>query len=305
MSYLWSDLRFFEETVKVKKLKDLLDAKSHNGLAGIQERIKAMKWLLAMMSKGRDMSDFYPDVVKNVIVKSVELKKLVYIFLMHYADHDSQCRELALLSINTFQKDMLDPNPLIRALALRTMSSIRNRDIGQLQIMAVNKCSVDNSAYVRKICAHAVCKIYRLNEEHEETLVNIVGKLLHDHSLVVISSALNAYQEICPLRYDLIHPCYKKLCKVLVDLNEWGQITLLTILARYCRVFFLNPDSDASESQPYTGGDYQYERSQRVSNDGNSFHSISTVVRPRQLPTADELASFYSHTEGLTSKSEQ
>lgn len=37
------------------------------------------------MARGRDVSDFYPDVVKNVIVKSVECKKLVYTFLVAYA----------------------------------------------------------------------------------------------------------------------------------------------------------------------------------------------------------------------------
>merc|ERR1712025_581960 len=35
-----------------------------------------MKWLLAMMSKGRDASEFFSDVVKNVVAKSVEVKKM-------------------------------------------------------------------------------------------------------------------------------------------------------------------------------------------------------------------------------------
>ena len=60
------------------------------------------------------MSKFFPYVVKNVIVKSVELKKLVYMFLTHYADSSAECRELALLSINSFQKDMTDKNPVSR-----------------------------------------------------------------------------------------------------------------------------------------------------------------------------------------------
>lgn len=96
MNQFLTDLRFFEETVNVGKLKTLLANKSHDGAAGISERITAMKWLLAMLSKGRDMSVFYPDVVKNVVVKSVELKKLVYIFLIHYTDHDDQCREVSI-----------------------------------------------------------------------------------------------------------------------------------------------------------------------------------------------------------------
>jgi len=40
---------------------------------------------LQMMAKGRDVSEFYPDVVRNVIVKAVEVKKLIYTYLVHHA----------------------------------------------------------------------------------------------------------------------------------------------------------------------------------------------------------------------------
>ena len=38
--------------------------------------------------------------MKNVVAKSVEVKKMVYMYLSHYCDFNHQCRELALLSIN-------------------------------------------------------------------------------------------------------------------------------------------------------------------------------------------------------------
>lgn len=45
-----------------------------------------------MMAKGRDVSEFYPDVVRNVIVKAVEVKKLVYMYLVHHAVSAVVCR---------------------------------------------------------------------------------------------------------------------------------------------------------------------------------------------------------------------
>lgn len=54
-----------------------------------------------MISKGRDVSSFFPDVVKNVIVTNLEVRKLVYIYLLRYAEQEP---DLALLSINSFQK---------------------------------------------------------------------------------------------------------------------------------------------------------------------------------------------------------
>jgi hypothetical protein len=54
-----------------------------------------------MISTGKDMSKFFPDVVKNVVASSFEVRKLVYIYLVRYAEQEP---DLALLSINTFQK---------------------------------------------------------------------------------------------------------------------------------------------------------------------------------------------------------
>ena len=113
-----------------------------------------MKLLLAMLSKGRDIPEFFPDVVKNVVVKSIEVKKMVYIYLVHYADFNPTCREIALLSINSFQKDLAGSNQLIRGLALRVMTSIRVGDIIQIQLLAVRKCASDSSPYVRKCAAN-------------------------------------------------------------------------------------------------------------------------------------------------------
>ena len=78
--------------------------------------------LLQYMSAGADVAYFFPNVVKNVATKNMKLKKLVYHFLVHYAELEP---EASLLSINSFQKDLSDANPVIRALALRVLSSIR------------------------------------------------------------------------------------------------------------------------------------------------------------------------------------
>lgn len=94
------DAHFFDDSTTPSKVRSYLDANKES------EKVKGMKWLLAMMSKGRDVSEFFPNVVKNVVAKSVEVKKLVYIYLVHYADFNDDCREIALLSINSFQKDM-------------------------------------------------------------------------------------------------------------------------------------------------------------------------------------------------------
>ena len=88
----------------------------------------------------------------------MEIRKLVYIFLLRYAESDP---DLALLSINTFQRDLADHNPLIRAMALRVLSGINIPMILNIVILAVKKCAADPSPYVRKAAAFALIKCYK------------------------------------------------------------------------------------------------------------------------------------------------
>ena len=65
----------------------------------------------------------------------------------------------ALLSINCFQKDLSDANPLVRAWALRAMSGIRLHTIAPIVLVAFSKCAKDPSSYVRKCTANSLSKL--------------------------------------------------------------------------------------------------------------------------------------------------
>lgn len=53
-----------------------------------------------------------------------------------------------------------------------------------------------------------------------------------------------AFETVCPERIDLIHKNYRKLCSLLVDVDEWGQVMILNMLTRYARTQFLNPNKE-------------------------------------------------------------
>lgn len=112
-----------------------------------------------MISKNVPVSSFFPLVVKNVASPSLEIRKLVYIYLLRHAQLEP---DLALLSINTFQKDLADPNPLIRAMALRVLSGIGTQVsmVRGVVVLGVKKCAGDPSPYVRKSAALALVKCY-------------------------------------------------------------------------------------------------------------------------------------------------
>ena len=237
------DAQYFEESISPGQIRTSLANADPSNPSSTPALLRGMKWLLASMSKGRDVSDFFPHVVKLVGSHSLEVRKMVYIYLSRYADFDPTCRELALLAINSFQRGLADGEALIRALALRTMTSIRVRDVLQIQIMAVQRCAADTSPYVRKCAANALTKLFpRCGDTGKESCLEILTKLLEeDASTMVLTSALVAFTELCPERLDLLHKPYRKICHLLTDMDEWGQIVILDVLSRYCRMYFKEP----------------------------------------------------------------
>lgn len=92
----------------------------------------------------------------------LEQKKLVYLYLMNYAKTQP---ELVILAVNTFVKDTDDPNPLVRALAIRTMGMLRAEKILDYICDPLTKCLRDDNPYVRKTAALCVAKLYDLKPE--------------------------------------------------------------------------------------------------------------------------------------------
>ncbi|KAG6370469.1 adaptin N terminal region-domain-containing protein [Boletus reticuloceps] len=217
---------------KVKNIGKQLDSNSD------REKLDAMKRLIALISKGRNVSNYFPQVVKNVASQNLEIRKLVYIYLLRYAEHEP---DLALLSINTFQKDLADSSPLIRAMALRVLSGIKVPMICGLVVLAIKKCAADLSPYVRKAAALAIPKAFQLDAGQQPALISVITTLLRDRSPLSIGSAVVAFESVCPTRLDLLHLQYRRLCKILIDVDEWGQVYLLNLLLRYARTMLPKP----------------------------------------------------------------
>ncbi|KTF90073.1 hypothetical protein cypCar_00043469, partial [Cyprinus carpio] len=108
-------------------------------------------------------------------------------------------------------------------------------------MLAIKEAATDLSPYVRKTAAHAIQKLYSLDPDQKEHLIEVIEKLLKDKSTLVAGSVVMAFEEVCPDRIDLIHKNYRKLCNLLVDVEEWGQVVIIHMLTRYARTQFVSP----------------------------------------------------------------
>jgi AP-3 complex subunit beta len=178
---------------------------------------------------------FFSHVIKNVASSSLPVKKLVYIYLLQHAEHEP---DTALLSINTIQKSLTDTNPQIRALALRVMSSIRVPVISQIVSLGIKRGAGDMSPLVRRAAALAIPKCYRLDPNTEPQLLEYLSILLGDKQYFVSGAAVATFLELCPDRFDLLHPHYRSLVRKLVDMDEWGQLATLRLMMIYVRKCF-------------------------------------------------------------------
>lgn len=159
-------------------------------------------------------------------------------YLINYSEDNP---ELALLSINTFQKDLSSPSQRVRANAMRAMSSIKIPVVVPLVVLALKTAVKDNSTYVRKAAAAALPKVYHLDPEQKDIVMELVAELLSNVEPTVLGAALFAFTEVCPDNWDLIHPHFRKICHLLADFDEWGQLLTLDLLLRYGRVHFASP----------------------------------------------------------------
>uniref|UniRef100_A0A8Q3SI03 AP-3 complex subunit beta n=1 Tax=Homo sapiens TaxID=9606 RepID=A0A8Q3SI03_HUMAN len=249
---------FSSDLKKNEDLKQMLESNKDSA------KLDAMKRIVGMIAKGKNASELFPAVVKNVASKNIEIKKLVYVYLVRYAEEQ---QDLALLSISTFQRALKDPNQLIRASALRVLSSIRVPIIVPIMMLAIKEASADLSPYVRKNAAHAIQKLYSLDPEQKEMLIEVIEKLLKDKSTLVAGSVVMAFEEVCPDRIDLIHKNYRKLCNLLVDVEEWGQVVIIHMLTRYARTQFVSPWKEGDELEDNGKNFYESDDDQKEKTD--------------------------------------
>ncbi|KAI8910195.1 adaptin N terminal region-domain-containing protein [Gorgonomyces haynaldii] len=201
------------------------------------KRKEAVKKVIANMTIGKDVSDLFADVVKNMQTEDLELKKLVYLYLINYAKSQP---ELVILAVNTFVKDSDDPNPLIRALAIRTMGCLRVEKIIDYLMEPLKKSIQDQDPYVRKTAAICVAKLFDLNPSIaiENGLIQSLQDLLSDRNPVVIANAVAALAEIseAAVQKDIFVINDITLAKLMAAINEcteWGQVCILNSFATY------------------------------------------------------------------------
>ena len=91
-------LKSYYESTSISNIVQDLDSSYDS------QKLSALQKIIALMTRGEDMSVYFAPVIKNIQTSSFVLKRLIYMYLLKYCEAEP---ELVLLSINSFLKGIL------------------------------------------------------------------------------------------------------------------------------------------------------------------------------------------------------
>jgi AP-1 complex subunit beta-1 len=220
-----------------QKRGEIFELKEELLVSDIAKKRDAVKKVIAAMTVGKDVSSLFTDVLNCMMTSNVEIKKLVYLYIMNYASSNP---DLCILAVNAFVKDAGDmANPMLRALSVRTMGCIRVEKITEYLCEPLRKCLKDEDPYVRKTAAVCVAKLYDISPDLVEVqgFLDDLRKMLGDSNPMVVANSVAALSEIAESgkadAFEVTHTILQKLLAALNECTEWGQVFILDALAFY------------------------------------------------------------------------
>ncbi|KAL9127120.1 MAG: hypothetical protein Q9217_003946 [Psora testacea] len=221
---------------KVAELRQELNSGGKKDKNHSAKKIALKKIVANMTMSNNDMVALFPDIVGCMQIPSLEIKKMCFLFLVNYARMKP---EVALKALPVLVSDLEDSNPLIRALALRTVSYIHVREFVEATVAPLKGLLKDPDPYVRKTAAFCVAKLYDHDKNLLEAsdLIDRLNTMLRDDNPTVVSSALAALMDIWErsesVKLTIDYSSASKIVQILPDCSEWGQTYILEALMSY------------------------------------------------------------------------
>ncbi|KAJ2999637.1 hypothetical protein HDV02_002406, partial [Globomyces sp. JEL0801] len=234
-----SDQKYFQRG-KVHELQQELqfDKKDTKNI----KKKHALKKVIANMTMGNDMSPLAADVIACISLQDLEIKKMVYLFVVTYCKYKP---ELAIAAMNSIAKDTQDENPLIRALAIRNMSNLPVDKVMNSLCEPLKKALSAKDPYVAKTASLAVAKLFYYNEDlvrKEGYLEQLKSLLSHENANVehifVVANTLVALMDIASnsdlFEFAVDVPTANRLLSILDECSEWSQCYILEAVLTVC-----------------------------------------------------------------------
>lgn len=197
----------------------------------------AVMQITANMTVGKDMTHHFSDVARLVSSDNLEIKKVVYLYLIQNAKSQP---EKAVLHAGSFVRDSLHDSPLIRGIAIRTMTALQVPAMADFAQGVVLKTLRDTDPYVRRNATVAVVKLHQVTPTivTETGIIHELLELLNDPVASVVASAVCAICELAAVdeTQTILAALTSQITTMLnamEECTEWSQVYLLEGIVHY------------------------------------------------------------------------
>ncbi|KAJ1612630.1 beta-adaptin AP complex subunit-related protein [Cryptosporidium canis] len=210
-----------------------------------EKRIELFEKAIALMTLGVDVSSLYSLMILASATQDQVEKKIIYLYLTHYAERNS---DLALLMVNTLRKDSEDEDPVIRSLALRSFSSLKI-PIAMEYIEPILKNGLsDPIGYVRKTAVMGCLKFFQYSKKDfsNTNLLEILTSMLDTEldpntiiNLVYVLNEINRDRGGATFSRHFI----LKILSNIKSFSEWSQYHVLQLISKNLTSLIRQPRS--------------------------------------------------------------
>ena len=141
------------------------------------------------------LKPFMPKIIPLITNSDLLTRKLACWIVQNCAsDADSM-----ILAVNVLIKDSSDSNPIVRALAIKTLCCMPQLFVAEYVSPILIKTLSDSSAYVRRVSTLACGKIFHhqsSNDGLNEEIIDKLYSLIRDEDTIVVINSLNVLDEL-------------------------------------------------------------------------------------------------------------
>ncbi|GEQ67258.1 hypothetical protein JCM33374_g922 [Metschnikowia sp. JCM 33374] len=203
-----------------------------------QQRVKVvLKKVVANIILNRpELVSLMDDIIHLMVLDDYEVRRLCCHYITHYADSDPNGAAAALDFFSRFLRDL---DPMVRALAIKTVSGVALPSFVALAFQWVSRLLVDKNPHVRTTAAFSVARLYQHDPKTtiSHQLIESLNELLYDENQMVVANALAALSSITETSGAMNLNINKDHSLALMQdagaANEWRQVYLLNALMSY------------------------------------------------------------------------
>ena len=232
-----SDGKLFVKT-KSSELKAELEQVYKKPKPHSKVKLVLKKVVANIILNNHEIARLLPDIISLLRFDDLEIRRTCLDYLSQFCQYDP-AEAVKLLPFLKRFKD--DSSPILRALNIKTLTSIKLPDFVDLSFQTINQYLKDPSPYVRIQGAFAVARLFFDNSSRviNNNLIDELNELLYDTDETVIAVALSSLDSIIDhdrtldLSLTLRHRHAIVLLKNIPKASEWSQIYILNALMSY------------------------------------------------------------------------